>query len=482
MIAFQPIFFTTGLLLTALSLAMIAPAFLDYAYDDLNWQAFAISSGITGFSGLLLTFAARPTGEAHLSTRDTFLLTTATWVILSCFAALPFIHSHATNTLTDSFFEAISGLTTTGATVIRGLNYASPGLLLWRALLQWLGGIGIVVMALTVLPLLRIGGMQLFRNEFSDRSEKILPKVSQIASAIFGAYVFFTFLCTLFLRIAGMGWLDAVCHAMATLSTGGFSTYGTSIQHFDNLFIEIILILFMIIGGIPFLLFVRFFQKDVKALYYDHQVRGFLLAMALATLCATVWHWYQHYPFEGALRHSIFQVVSMMTTTGFVSTDYTSWGTFPLLILLIAMMIGGCTGSTAGGIKVFRYQVMYATARANIQQLRKPHGVFLPLYNGRAIPEGIFLSIFSFLALFIMCFCLLTLGLSLYDFDIFTCLSTAVSCLNNVGIGFGHVTHYTGDYTSLPEGAKWMLMIGMLLGRLEYVTVLILLTARFWRD
>jgi trk system potassium uptake protein len=481
-IAFQPIFFTTGLFLTALALSMIAPGILDYFHDDINWQAFAISSGMTGFSGLLLTFAARPTEKTKMSARDTFLLTTFNWLALSFFAALPFIHSHATNTITDSFFEAISGLTTTGATVIRGLNYTSPGLLLWRALLQWLGGIGIVVMALTVLPMLRIGGMQLFRNEFSDRSEKILPKVSQIASAIFGTYVFFTILCSLALWGAGMTWLEAVCHAMATLSTGGFSTHGASIQHFDSPLIDVILIIFMTIGGTTLILFVRCFQKDFKSLYQDNQVRGFLLAMTTASLCSTLWLWHQNYSFGTALRHSTFQVVSIMTTTGFVSADYTSLGTFPVLILLMMMMIGGCTGSTAGGIKVFRYQVMYATARANIQQLRKPHGVFLSLYNRQQIPEGIFLSVFSFFGLFIICFGLLSLGLSLYDFDIFTCLSAAVSCLNNVGTGFGTLIGHTGDYTALPDGAKWMLMAGMLLGRLEYITVLILLSPKFWRD
>lgn len=457
---------------------MIAPGILDYLYGDVHWEAFAISWGITGFSGLLLVFAARPSEKIKMSVRDTFLLTTFNWLALSFFAALPFIYSHSTNTITDSFFEAISGLTTTGATVIRGLNYTSPGILLWRSLLQWLGGIGIVVMALTVLPMLRIGGMQLFRNEFSDRSEKILPKVSQIASAIFGTYVFFTFLCACALWIAGMTCLEAVCHAMATLSTGGFSTYEASIQHFNNPVIEVILIIFMIIGGTTFILFVRCFQGDPKALYKDTQVRGFLLAMTIASVCSTLWlGGYDYYSFGTALRHSTFQVVSMMTTTGFISADYTLWGTFPAIILLIMMMVGGCTGSTAGGIKVFRYQLMYATARSNIQQLRRPQGIFLPLYNGRQIPEGIFLSVFTFFALFSICFAGLILGLGLYDFDIFVCISTTVAFLNNVGTGFGAL-----DYTALPDGAKWMLMAGMLLGRLEYITILILFTPKFWRD
>jgi trk system potassium uptake protein TrkH len=477
LIAFQPIFFTAGLLLTALALSMIAPGILDYLYGDITWEAFAISAGITGFSGLLLVFAARPTEKVKMSVRDTFLLTSFSWLALSFFAALPFIHSHATNSMTDSFFEAIAGLTTTGATIIHGLDYTSSGILLWRALLQWLGGIGIVVMALTVLPMLRIGGMQLFRNEFSDRSEKILPKVSQIASAIFGTYIFFTILCAFALWMAGMTYLEAICHAMATLSTGGFSTYETSIQHFDNPVIEFILIIFMIIGGTTLILFVRCFQGDFRSLYRDTQVRCFLLAIAIASVCSSWWLWDYNCSLGTALRRSVFQVVSIITTTGFVSADYTLWGTFPTLILLIAMIIGGCTGSTAGGVKIFRCQLMYTTARANIQQLRRPHGVFLPLYNGRQIPEGIFLSVFTFFALFSLCFAGLTLGLGLYDFDIFVCISTAVAFLNNVGTGLGVM-----DYTTLPDGAKWILMAGMILGRLEYITILILFMPKFWRD
>ncbi len=482
MIAFQPIFFTTGLLLTALALAMIAPGLLDYFHNDINWQAFVISSGITAFAGLLLVFAARPTEKLKISVRDTFLLTTFNWLALSCFAALPFIHSNSTNTITDSFFEAISGLTTTGATVIRGLNYTSPGILLWRASLQWLGGIGIIVMALTVLPMLRIGGMQLFRNEFSDRSEKILPKVSQIASAISGTYVFFTILCALLLWMAGMTGLEAVCHAMSTISTGGFSTYEASIQHFNNPLIEAILIVFMIIGATTLILFVRFLQGDRKALYKDTQLRGFLIAIGIASLCSTLWLWKHGYTFNAALRYSTFQVVSFITTTGFIASDYTLWGTFPAVILLIMMMVGGCTGSTAGGIKIFRFQLMYATARASIQQLRRPHGVFLPLYNGRQIPEGIFLSVFTFFWFFIICVGALTLGLGLYNLDIFLCISTAISFLNNVGTGLGTLIQYAEDYRAFPESAKWMLMAGMLLGRLEYITILILFTPRFWRD
>ena len=439
-IAYQSIFFSSGLFLTALAFAMIAPGLLDYFSNDINWQAFAISSSITGFSGLLLTFAAKPTSNNKISLRDTFLLTTFNWLTLAFFAALPFIFSNSTNTYTDSFFEAISGLTTTGATVIRGLNYTSSGILLWRAILQWLGGIGIVVMALTIMPTLRIGGMQLFRNEFSDRSEKILPKVSQIASAIFGTYVFFTILCGLALWTAGMSWLEAICHAMATLSTGGFSTYESSIAHFDSLTIEIILMFFMIIGGTTLILFVRCFQGDMTSLFKDQQVKAFLFIMLIAILSSTLWLWSQDYFLLTALRHAAFQAVSVMSTTGFVSTDYTLWGSF-----------------------------------------RRPHGIFLPLYNNRQIPEGIFLSVFTFFGLFFISLGLLSLALALYGFDIFNCLSIALACLNNVGAGFGNLVSYTGDYASLPTGAKWLLMMGMILGRLEYITVLIVLSPKFWR-
>ncbi|AIL12896.1 hypothetical protein IM40_04220 [Candidatus Paracaedimonas acanthamoebae] len=482
MIAFQPIFFTSGLFLISLALGMVGPGLVDFFHHDINWQAFALASGVTLFIGLLLVLANRSQKIQNLTVRDTFLLTAINWLTTSIFAALPFIFTYSTPSLTDSFFEAISGLTTTGATAIVRLDYASHGIILWRSLLQWFGGIGIVLMALTILPLLRIGGMQLFRSEFSDRSEKILPKVSQIASAIFGTYIFLTFACTLALWWAGMTFFHAFCHALSTVSTGGFSTFEASIEYFNDPYIEIVLIIFMIMGAITLTLFVRCIQGEAKTLFKDNQVRTLFKILIIASLATTFWLWQDGHELMYALRHSIFNVTSILTTTGFNSQDYSLWGNFPIMIMLALSVIGGCTGSTSGGIKIFRFHVMYATVKTQILQLRRPHGVFIPMYNGKPIPEGIFLSVFTFFALFVACLGALALALSLFELDLLTCLFAALSVLNNMGTGFGDILGDTGTYAALPTGAKWLLMFGMLVGRLEYITILILFSPKFWRD
>jgi len=461
---------------------MIAPAILDYVHNDINWQAFIISSMITGFMGLIVSLANRPKQSFQLTIRETFILTAFSWILVSIFAALPFIFSNSTTSHVDSFFEAISGLTTTGASVIRGIDFASPGIVLWRALLQWFGGIGIIVMALTVMPIMKIGGMQLFRSEFSDRSEKVLPRVSQIATAILTTYVFFTALCILLLWIAGMTWLEAICHAFSTISTGGFSTADSSIAYFDNPWIEFIIIIFMIIGSITLILFVKFFHGDRKALWKDSQTRTFIGLLMLSVIAVTLYRWWDGVAFITALRESSFTVTSILTTTGFSSDDFTFWGTFPLMLFFILMMVGGCTGSTSGSIKIFRYQIMFAVAKAHIYHMRRPHGVFLPLYNSKRIPDEIFTSVFTFFALYVMSFGLLVLGLSAYELDVSTCLSAAATCLNNVGPGFGPIIGPDAHFAPLPDGAKWMLMAGMLVGRLEYVTILILCVPSFWRN
>lgn len=461
---------------------MTIPALVDWFHKDYNWEAFAISAVITIFIGLLFTLANRPHGRISLTIRETFILTAATWLVVCGFAAIPFILSNKTCTYTDSFFEAISGLTTTGASIITGIDFISPGLLLWRALLEWLGGIGIIVMAFTVMPLLKIGGMQLFRSEFSDRSEKILPRASQIAGAIVLVYTFLTFLCIGFLYIGGMTFLEAVCHGFATLSTGGFSTSDASIAYFKSPLIESILCIFMLIGSTTLILFVKAFQGRPLSIFQDSQVRTFLSVVLFFIILMTSWQWHQGETLLHAFRQASFNVISAISTTGFTSTDYSTWGTFPLIAILLMMMIGGCTGSTAGGIKILRYQIMFSVAKSNIYQLRRPHGVFIPLYNKKPIPPEVFTSVFTFFGLYILSFAILSLGLGFYNLDLVTTLTAAVSALNNTGTGLGALIGPSGSFAPLPDGAKWLLMGGMLLGRLEYITFLILLVPSFWRD
>jgi trk system potassium uptake protein TrkH len=478
----QPILFITGLLLTTLGVMMVAPMGLDLLANDVNWQGFLMAAAMSLFFGLLLTLASRAHQTWQLSIRDTFLLTACSWISVAAFAALPFLFSHTTSSLVDALFEAVSGLTTTGATVIYNLNLASPGIVLWRSLLQWFGGIGIVVMALTVMPTLKIGGMQLFRNEFSDRSDKVLPRVSQIAGAILSTYVFFTILCALALWGAGMHGLDAICHALSTVSTGGFSTADGSIGAFKNPLIEGIIMLFMLLGSITLILFVRFFHGDTKALWKDYQVRAFFKVLILAIALITWYRWFHEgLPLEVILRESAFNATSILTTTGFSTSDYTLWGSFPLAGFFMLMMIGGCTGSTSGGIKVFRYQIMISVVKSYLYQMRRPHGVFLPLYQHKKIPEDIATSVFTFVGLYLFSLAGVTLALSFFDLDFVSALSAAVSSLSNTGPAFGPILGPMGTFAPASSGAKSVLMAAMLLGRLEFVTFYVMLLPKFWK-
>lgn len=476
------ILFILGIFLSILAVAMAIPACMDLLYRDPDWVYFGEAAAITGFMGILLTLAFRPDEVPIFEVRETFILTVSSWVAISGFASLPFILSSAAPTFTDALFEAISGLTTTGATVFRNLDYAPPGILLWRALLQWLGGVGIVVMAMTILPALRIGGMQLFRSEFSDRSEKYFPRVSQIASAILSTYLLISALCGVAYWLAGMAPFEAICMMMSTVSTAGFATSELSMGYFDSFLIEGVAIVFMLMGSITLLLLTRFLQGDPKPLLKDSQVRLYLALVVVASSAMTLWLWgTDQYSLLEALRHGIFVIVSIASTTGFSTVDFNNWGSFALIFLFLLMFVGGCTGSTAGGIKIFRYQILFKAAKAQIFQLRRPHGVFVPLYNNQKLKESDFMSVLAFFALYIFCYGALALSLSLCGLDVISSLSGSATILGNVGPGLGSHIGPFGNYGDLPEIAKWITMFGMILGRLELLTLLILFTPDFWR-
>lgn len=482
MIQSRFIVFILGIFLSILAVAMAIPALMDLLYRDPDWVYFGQASAITGFVGVLFILGFRPEGEPAFEVRETFILTVSSWVMISVFASLPFVLSSAAPTLTDAFFEAISGLTTTGATVFKDLGYAPPGILLWRALLQWLGGIGIVVMALTILPALKIGGMQLFRSEFSDRSEKYFPRVSQIASAILSTYLLMSALCGIAYWLAGMTPFEAICMMMSTVSTAGFATSDLSLAYFDNFWIELIAIVFMMMGSITLLLFTRFLQGDPKSLWRDSQVRVFVSLIAIASTFMGLWLWgTDQYDPLSSLRHSAFTVVSIASTTGFTTADFNTWGGFALIFIFFLMFVGGCTGSTAGGIKIFRFQILFKAAKAQVFQLRRPHGVFVPLYNNQKLREVDFMSVLAFFALYIFCYAALALALSLCGLDVISSLSGSATILGNVGPGLGDQIGPSGHYGDLPDVAKWLMMFGMLMGRLELLTLLILFTPNFWR-
>ncbi|MEE9139362.1 MAG: TrkH family potassium uptake protein [Alphaproteobacteria bacterium] len=481
MIDFRPILFVIGILLTTLAIVMVVPGVADFAAGHTEDAfVFAASAAITLFVGVGLILTNRM-ARFEIRLNEAFVLTTLSWLVIACFAALPLAFSGLNLSLTDAFFEAMSGVTTTGSTVITGLDYAAPGLLLWRALLQWLGGIGIIVMALAVLPMLRVGGMQLFRMESSDTTEKVFPRTAQIASGIGVIYLLLTAVCATALWFSGMTGFEAVTHAMTTIATGGFSTSDASIGHFGSATIDAIVTVFMILGALPFVLYLQAVRGNSARLFKDSQVLWFLSIVATAVAVMTVWLSAGGEPVLRAFRYASFNVISMITGTGYSTAAFDLWGGFAVAALFFLMVVGGCAGSTTCGIKIFRFQVIYATARRQILRLTQPHGVFIAYYNKRPITEEVASSVMGFFFLFALSFSMLSLGLGLLGLDFLTSVSGAASAIANVGPGLGPVIGPGGNFAALPDAAKWLLSFGMLLGRLELYTVLVLFAPSFWR-
>ncbi|MDW3204147.1 MAG: TrkH family potassium uptake protein [Alphaproteobacteria bacterium] len=481
MLDFRPVFLVNGILLVTLAAAMVLPAAVDLAVGNPDWKVFAAAAALTLFIGAMLALTNWAKSNA-LTVRQAFVMTSTSWFLLPGFAALPLAFSDLNLSYTDAFFEAMSGITTTGSTVIVGLDYAPPGILLWRSLLQWLGGVGIIVMAVSVLPMLQVGGMQLFRMEFAERMEKALPRAAQIGAWIAIIYLILTLVCAALYWWAGMSGFDAINHAMTTVATGGFSTYDSSVGLFGSARIEWIATVFMILGSLPFLLYLQALRGAPGALFVDSQVRwffGFLLTAIGIMILYLVLE--KNWTLADAIRFTSFNVTSVMTGTGYATQDFGSWGAFALPLFFLLMFIGGCAGSTTCGIKIFRFQVLYETARVQMRRLLRPHGVFIAYYNGKPIPESVEESVMSFFFLFMMIFALMACGLGLMGLDFVTATSGAATAISNVGPGLGDVIGPAGTFASLPDQAKWLLSFGMLLGRLEIFTVLILLAPSFWR-
>jgi len=461
---------------------MFVPAAADLAVGNQEWQVFATGAALTLIIGVMLVLTTR-NNVRNLSLRQAFVLTTLSWVLMPGVAALPFVFADLGLSYTDAFFEAMSGLTTTGSTVIIGLDQTKPGILLWRALLQWLGGIGIIAMAISILPLLQVGGMQLFRMESSDTSDKVMPRAAQIVTAIAVIYVGLTLLCSLIYWLFGMSGFDAMAHAMTTIATGGFSTHDASLGFFGDARIDMTATCFMLIGSLPFVLYLQVIRGRPTGLLRDSQVRWFLVIVTLGVGSVTLWLLrFEHNDIPVAMQLAAFNVVSVITGTGYSTVDFSAWGSFPLALLFFLMFVGGCAGSTTCGIKVFRFQVLYATARCQMRRLLQPHGVFIPYYNKRPIPEEVTTSVMGFFFLYVVAFGFIAVGLGMLGLDFLTAASGAATAISNVGPGLGPVIGPSSTFANLPDTAKWLLSLGMLLGRLELFTVLVLLLPSFWRN
>ena len=411
------------------------------------------------------------------------LLTVLSWVALSGFAAFPFMLDPMNLTLTDAMFEATSGITTTGSTILTGLDDMPKGVLLWRAILQWIGGIGIIVTAMAILPMLKVGGMQLFRLESSDMGEKILPRAASLAAGIGGIYVGLTVLCMIGYMVTGMNGFDAAAHAMTTLATGGYSTSDASMGGFVDNGADLVCIAFMLGGAMPFGIYLLLVTRgDWRAPFMDSQVRGFIATIAILILMMTVYLWVSSEMEQSrALRQSAFNVVSIVTGTGYATTNYNAWGPFAMAAFFIFMFIGGCAGSTACSIKIFRYQVALEALRSYLFKMPRQNTVVPLRYGGKPLPEAVVYSVMGYFFLFFMTFAVVAIILTLIGIDPVTAWSGAGSAVANVGPGLGDIIGPAGTYEALSNQAKWVLLIAMIIGRLEIVTALVVLTPAFWR-
>ena len=479
----RPVFFVIGLMCSALGLLMFIPMLVDVFDEARAWRAFGISGGITTlFGALLATISYTP--KPSLRARGAFVLTVFAWLTLSVLSAMPFLFEPINLSITDALFEATSGITTTGATVLTGLDNMPRGVLMWRALLQWIGGVGIVVTAMAVLPMLKVGGMQLFRLESSDMGEKVLPRAASLAGGISLIYLGLTIACLIGYMLTGMNLFDASAHAMTTLATGGYSTSDASMGGFMDNGADIVCVAFMMAGGMPFGVYLLMTTRgDWRAPLRDSQVRAFLTVMtALIAIVTLFLILSNQFEFGRGLRLAMFNTVSIVTGTGYATADYNAWGPFAVAAFFAFMFIGGCAGSTACSIKIFRYQVAFEALRNYLFRMPRQNAVVPMRYGGKPLPPSVVYSVMSYFFVFFLTMVVAAALLSLIGLDPITAWSGAGSAIANVGPGLGDIIGPAGTYQELPGLAKWVLMVTMIIGRLEIVTALVLLTPAFWRS
>ena len=477
---YKTVFFTLGVLQIILGISMIIPIIFQIVFNELD-SSFIGAGIITVVFGILF-FLSNMDHQKKLNLQQAFLLTALSWLSIAIFGSLPFIFSSLELSITDAFFESMSGITTTGSTIITNLNESPKGILVWRAILQWLGGIGIIVMAITLMPIMNVGGMQLFKISSNDASEKILPKSKEISLRLIIIYFILTFLCASFYKFFGMNFFDSLTHSMTTIATGGFSNYNESIGYFNNASIEITAIVFIILGSIPFISYIKFLSGNKKTFIQDTQIRSFLKIILVSILIISIYLIFTHETISFKIFRQIsFNVVSILTGTGYVTHQFDSWGSFPLIFFLILMFIGGCAGSTACGIKIFRIQILYTFLKIQLKKIIYPRGVFIIKYDNNNLDDKFMSSIISFIYLYITIFFIITAFLSLSGLDFITSISAAATSISNVGPGLGNIIGPNGNFSLLPDVSKWILSIAMILGRLELFAILVLFLPSFWR-
>ncbi len=459
---------------------MVFPIITQLIYGELD-KSFIGASLITIIFGILF-FLSNLEHDKKINLQHAFLLTALSWISVAIFGALPFIFSDLKLSITDSFFESMSGITTTGSTIITDLNSSPKAILLWRAILQWLGGIGIIVMAITLMPIMNVGGMQLFKITTNDSSEKVLPKTKEISLRLITIYLILTFLCALSYKIFGMKFFDSITHSMTTIATGGFSNYNESIGYFNNINIELTSMIFIILGSLPFIAYIKFLSGNKNIFFVDTQIKSFFKIIFFSIVILFIYLAIFNKSFsEINLRSISFNVISILTGTGYVTKNFDDWGNFPLIYFLILMFIGGCAGSTTCGIKIFRIQILYLFLKNQLKKIIYPRGIFIIKYDNNNINEKFMASIIAFIYLYIIIFFVIAALLSLSGLDFTTAISGAATSISNVGPGLGELIGPNGNFSQLPDFSKWILSLGMILGRLELFAILVLFLPSFWQ-
>ena len=478
---YKTVFFTLGVLQIILGISMLIPILTQIVYSEMD-SSFIGASIISIIFGVLF-FLSNLNHDKKLNLQQAFLLTALSWLSIAIFGSLPFIFSSLELSITDSFFESMSGITTTGSTIISNLEVAPRSILLWRAMLQWLGGIGIIVMAITLMPIMNVGGMQLFKISSNDSSEKLLPKSKEISLRLIYVYLTLTTLCATTYKFFGMNTFDSLTHSMTTIATGGFSNYNESIGYFNSPSIEISSMVFIILGSLPFIAYIKFLNGNKKIFTSDVQIRSFIKINLFSTILLFFYLLIQNKGFSQINISAIFfNVISILTGTGYVTGEFDNWGNFPLIFFLTLMFIGGCAGSTTCGIKIFRIQILYLFISNQLKKIIYPKGIFLIKYDKNTVDDKFMASIISFIFLYFVIFFLITALLSLSGLDFVTSISGAATSISNVGPGLGSTIGPSGNFSSLPEVSKWILSLGMILGRLELFAILVLFLPSFWRN
>ncbi|MCC5959824.1 MAG: TrkH family potassium uptake protein [Rhodobacteraceae bacterium] len=481
MLDIRPVVHLVGLLTFALGAIMLLPLAVDLQAGHDNWQGFAQAAFLTCLIGGVATISTRSSLDQGLGRRQSFLMTASVWAVLPAFGALPFVLGTQGESVTHAYFEAMSGMTTTGTTVFVGLDAMPPGVLLWRSILQWLGGLGIIVVALVFLPILRVGGMQHFQSEAFDTMGKVMPRVYDISAALLQVYLGLTLLVILSYMAFGMSGFDALNHGLTTIATGGFSTRDASFTEFAGP-LEYVAVVFMVLAGLPFIRFIQLMGGSVRAIWQDVQVRAFLrwvayavaavMAYRLATTDAGVWD---------VLRGTSFNVITLFTGTGYSSEDVAEWGDFPLLVVMLVGFIGACTASTGCALKVFRFLVLFESIKMRMRQLSSPRRVMAIKLGGKRLEQDVINSVIVMFTAFAGIFLLLATALALSGLETRTAITAAWTAICNIGPVFGPEVGATGAVNEFPDRSKWLMILGMYLGRLEVLAVLVLLLPRFWR-